>query len=210
MNVIHSRVLSLKEVLIRFQSYDITQLNEFFTIRRQLNLGTYLFNRLFGSWLDRQPNKRISTEIYIITNDEFLLQLPWVLLADKGVFLASANWRICQSPYLPDSEIKSDHFMKILVVLPEPDNYPPTGGNNHYNSLKKLLLSIASDQISSQYLMAARTWEELENEIYKKPEIIYYYGHGIYYDQTSSIVLERNNKSPQIVPIVELRKLSFD
>jgi len=197
--------ISLGEVIERFKTGKVHEMDTFFTIRRQLSIGSYLYGQLFAEWLDRQPGQR--TEVCIITDDEYLSQLPWILLADRGIFLASAGWTIYQAPFLPKNFITFHPYPLILVILPQPNDCSPTQGKEHFIELKELLQTIAPDLVSDFYLREVRTWNDLRQSINRNPQIIYYYGHGEYKNNTSRLIFENENHETDSIPILEFTKL---
>lgn len=183
--------ISLGEVVKKLQFGDTIELKNFFTVARQLKIGNYLYNQLFSKWLDRQQGRRVSTEICIITKDKYLLQIPWTFMADKSIFLISSGWKIFQSPFLPNGYITFDPYPKILMILPQPQNYPTTEGDAHFEDLKALLQTVAPDLVADFYLLVARTWDEFQQKLNSKPKIIYYYGHGEYRHEVSRLIFEK-------------------
>lgn len=185
--------ISLRDVVEKFNSGigNLSELKNFFTDARQLKIGNYLYDQLFSRWLDRPQGQGLFAEICIITKDEYLLQIPWTLMADKGIFLTSSRWKIFQSPFLPKGLITLNPYPKILIILPQPQNYSITDGDTHLENLKALLQTVAPDLASDSCLKVVYTWDELQQIFDFKPQIIYYYGHGEYRSGVSRLIFEK-------------------
>lgn len=171
----------LIEALVGYQKQDL-ELG--YDERGQLEIGMYLYNQIFGhlSLAERKKLRDSRTEIRIVTNDEHITRIPWVLLSEDDVFLSTEDMSIslshtsncidCSLPYPP----------KILVVAPEPVNsgLGPTGAEAHINDLESRL-SIADPRLSrNNNLYVVSTWEGFLQAVARyQPHVIYYYGHGV-------------------------------
>ena len=88
----------LVRALIEFHSAD---LQAAFDERGQLGIGSYLYAQTLGQLpLDERerlhrPDREV--EIRIITQDEHIARLPWVLLANNGISLSTTDWSIAIS-----------------------------------------------------------------------------------------------------------------
>jgi predicted phosphatase len=191
---------TLGKVIKQFKTGNEKEMNEFFSPRLQAELGTYLYNQIFDKWLDRKPLCNSSVELCIITKDEYLMQLPWALLADRGIFLASGGWHIFQSTQEPEGFVTFDQYPKILVILPhpQPKGYPDTKGKEHAEDMRNLLEAIAPDLISDVCFRIVHTWEELQQLNHFDPNIIYYYGHGEYKRQISKVIFAISGKTDPV------------
>ena len=171
-----TETLTLGQIVEAFQNQTSKEINELFSVSVQIQIGQFLYNHIFEYWLDRQYGQTFTTKICIFTNNEYLLKIPWFLIANNGIFMTSAGWIIFQSPILPNRIITFEKFPKTLIVFPHSKNYPKKRGENHLNELTNLLESIASDLVSKEYLLIVRNWNEFQKVESFKPQIIYYFG----------------------------------
>ncbi len=168
----------LTQALIDF---DEEWLQYWFDERGQYQTGVHLYKQLFGRLKPVEiQGKDGEAEIRIITEDEHLARLPWMLLAHHGVFLSTAGWSVGLS--------NSDDFIscelppspKILVVAPQPDNVPETDAKTHLNALKALLASADDAYASGEQLQIVTAWEDFKEALtHFQPHVLYYYGHGV-------------------------------
>lgn len=189
--------LSLGKSIEMLRGGDVTAMNNFFSLPNQVGIGNYLYQQIFDKWLNRQPGQRISTDICIISEDPYLNQIPWVLLADNGIFLSSTGWRIFLSPFTPNQSITFGAFPRTLIILPNPDSdpWPDTRASDHLEQLKNLLQSVADDLVSDFYLRVITTWQELEAAAKDfQPNVIYYYGHGEFEKSVSRLIFQDPKK----------------
>ncbi|MCP4110227.1 MAG: hypothetical protein GY749_32680 [Desulfobacteraceae bacterium] len=163
-------------------TYNPNDLELAFDERGQLQTGHYLYSQTIGrlnpSELEQLHNEN-ETEIRIITHDEHIARIPWVLLAHRGIFLCTTSWSVALSTRKQATDVELPPSPRILVIAPQPANIAKTHAGIHLENLENLLS--AKDHLLSlgKNLRLALTWEEF-TELAKtfKPQIIYYYGHG--------------------------------
>lgn len=200
---------TLHEIVDAIQKGNIAQLDQLFKIDVQAALGSYLYEILFKDWLDRQPGRRISTQVRMIIDDPFLIQIPWVLFADNKKFLASYEWQISRSPFHPHGYQTFEPFPKILMALPEPTHLPSTGRSAHLTEMTAILKAIASHMADVPYLHLVYNWNEFKAKLLEiEPQVVYYYGHGEYKDGVSYLLWEKGaDRRLDSAPIVDLPKI---
>ena len=96
------RLDALVDALIGYHANDLqTAYDE----RGQLEIGRHLYQQLFGDLdgLERQRLRERPLDIRIVTEDEHIARLPWVLLADGSVFLATAGWSVALARTVSDA-----------------------------------------------------------------------------------------------------------
>jgi hypothetical protein len=81
---------NLVQALIRYQQDD---LRIAYDERGQLEIGRYLYTQIFGAMepAERQRLREVQVDVRIVTEDEHVARLPWVLLADGSVFLSTVG-----------------------------------------------------------------------------------------------------------------------
>ncbi len=171
---------ALVQALITFKS---ETLKTVFDERGQLMLGQYLYAQTLGRCPDKlQAVTGAEVLLRIISEDEHIIRLPWVLLARNGVFLATAGWSVMlgcvgdlSSALLPPSP-------SILVLMPQPNGTPATQAAAHLHDLETMLSAVDpywSRQHADTHLHLAHTWQECRNQIAARHhDVLYYYGHG--------------------------------
>ncbi|MCW5213104.1 hypothetical protein VU04_09370 [Desulfobulbus sp. TB] len=181
--------VSLAELSQALIDYNQDWLDDFLDERGQLEVGQYLYQEIFDKITpyDLTEDGR-NVELRIITRDENIARLPWVLLAHDGVFLSTMGWAIslttapetvfCELPPRP----------KILAVIPQPDELAATGAEDHLQKMKELLTAADPAYADSSRFQVvadlASFYAELES---LQPDILYYYGHGIGNQQTTRL-----------------------
>lgn len=169
----------LTEILINYQSKQLTHL---FDERGQLELGQYLYQQTFGQLppaLQQRVQEAREVELYIVTEDEQISRLPWVLLAHKGIFLATAGWSVIITDRVPKIAYELPPSPRILVVAPQPSDIPGTYAAPHLEALEDLLASHDPRLTWDRHLKLVETWEAFVHQVKAfAPQVVYYYGHG--------------------------------
>lgn len=178
----------LVQALIGYQPDD---LREAYDERGQLELGQYLYRQVFGPLppAERQRLQHGQVELQIVTHDEHIARIPWALLANDGVFLATAGWSVtlAHRPEEPTCELPPSP--RVLVVAPQPVGERETKADNHLEKLEELLSDADSRHTWGSNLRQAVTWEEFTHAVQEfRPEVVYYYGHGVGDHHTSHLV----------------------
>src|ERR1044071_3247585 len=129
---VNGKSLKLGELIQRLTAYQPGDLQTIFNERGQLEIGQYLFKTIFNSRNDAEQNGRSGkrVEIRIVTNDEHIARLPWVLLADEGIFLSTSGWSVALSSRLHPDNCELPTSPNILAIMPKPIA-PETGADIH-------------------------------------------------------------------------------
>lgn len=166
-----------------------------FDERGQLEIGRHLYQQIFAEAksglhadaLEKSANSRTQAGLHpsetidlrIITDDEHLARLPWVLLADKGVFLTTAGWTITLSTKTATRGCELPPSPRMLIIAPQPRDVAPTRAQTHFEKLESHFSAQDHRLSLGKNLKLAHTWEEF-TQLAKEfePHIVYYYGHG--------------------------------
>lgn len=172
--VIKGRPHKLGDLMDALINYDVEDIDSIFDERGQRELGQHLYAQTFGK-LDKREKERLSkagfVDLRIITEDENVSRLPWTLLADDGVFLATKGWSISLSRHLKYRDHTLPPSPVVLLVLPQPADRRPTDAERHREALEGIL--------RGHKVLVARTWEQFKRlSVESAPQVIYYYGHG--------------------------------
>lgn len=169
----------LTQALISHQHHQLAQL---FDERGQLELGQHLYNQTFGQLpaaLRQRLQQQSEVEVQIITDDEQVSRLPWVLLAHNGIFLTTAGWSVLLSSQLASLDCELPPSPRILVVAPQPVGVSGTDAARHLDVLEDMLSSHDHLLAWDRHLKLVETWEEFTQQVKEfAPQIVYYYGHG--------------------------------
>ena len=126
--------------------YDTEWLEEYFDERGQYDTGTYLYRQIFG---DTPPDELAgdsnSVEVRIISADENISRLPWMLLAHHGVFLSTVGWSVALASHAKLSDQELPPSPKILVIAPQPGDWSETEELNPLQERILLLLGVPSE-----------------------------------------------------------------
>jgi len=131
---------ALIETLIGYKQED---LKIAFEERGQLEIGQFMygqiFNKIIPTQLKQQDYEQI--DLRIVTENEHIARLPWVLLAHKGIFLAAAGWSVslAQTPEIKDCELPENP--RMLIIAPEPAAVEKTESKSHLDTLEYRLSS---------------------------------------------------------------------
>jgi hypothetical protein len=173
------RLDALVQTLIAHQPQD---LKIAYQERGQLEIGHYLYRQIFGdhppSEFQREGDERV--DLRIVTGDEHVARLPWVLLAHQGLFLSAAGWSVSLARTCRVRDCTLPPEPKILVVAPEPEGVTHTKAQSHLETLE-YRLSLYDHHLSlGDHLQVATTWEGFRQLLGEfQPHIVYYYGHGV-------------------------------
>ena len=161
--------ISLGDIVQALIDYDDEWLEQWFDERGQLELGKHLYQQLFA---EQKPDK--NADCRIISEDEHICRLPWVLMAYRGVFLSMSGWSVALSHHDDCQDWELPPSPRILIVAPQPDEVAETDANNHIEALSSLLTSADS----TYQPVIVETWDDFKTELKNNPHILYYYGHG--------------------------------
>jgi len=198
------------EITIKGKSYTLSKLIQSLNVfdeRDQLELGRYLYAQTLGQWQGGQhQNVEVDIQLRIITEDEHILRLPWVLLARNGIFLVIAGWSISlsRSGTLIDCELPpSPH---LLMVMPQPIDWPDTQAKAHLEDLEEMLSQADHHFYQGRHLQVARTWEEFQSQVTNQHyDLLYYYGHGVGNIHHSRLVFASGKTGKQKeVPVADI------
>lgn len=126
---------SLVQLVNALISFDEKVLKRAFDERGQLEIGQHLFAQTFGKLTLSLKNKLLqhdNLDIRVLCPDEHIASLPWVLLADKGVFLSAAKkWSVALASEIRNDQVELPPYPKILVIAPQPNGTAKTEAEAH-------------------------------------------------------------------------------
>ncbi|MFQ5632585.1 MAG: hypothetical protein ACE5I1_27775, partial [bacterium] len=164
----------------------------------QLEIGQFLYNQIFK---EMQPSELKSphgeqVDVRIITEDEHIARLPWVLLAHKGVFLSATGWSIAIARTINIKDCRLPDKPKMLVIAPEPAGMEKTKASAHLETLEYRLSLFDPHFTWDGHLKKVATWEDFREQLKVfTPDIIYYYGHGIGDEYASRLIFVSGEQS---------------
>ncbi|MCP4105959.1 MAG: CHAT domain-containing protein [Desulfobacteraceae bacterium] len=188
----------LIEALIQYQENDLKLV---YDERGQMEFGQYLYQQLFNN---ADPNllrslRNENAQLRIITQDEHITRLPWVLLADENsIFLSATGCAISLSTRIDCYDHELPHSPKILIAMPQPGNLPETQAEPHLEKLEDMLTHADHRYYQGRNLRTVSTWEDFQEQVKLfQPDAIYYYGHGIGDKHTSALAFTTGNTRKQ-------------
>lgn len=191
----------LGEILRALLQGPSPELTAAFDERGQLEFGQFLYRQVFGP-LDAATRERLrqeKVEVRIVSDDEHVARLPWVLLAAEGVFLSatgSTGWSVALGGggALPDCELPPSP--RILLVMPEPAGLPRVDSEQHLEELEDVLSTANYLHTAGRHLVVVKDWEGFKRAAKEfKPHVVYYYGHGTSDGRTSSLIFAEGEKA---------------
>lgn len=199
------RLGDLVQALLDYQPED---LKIAFEERGQLEIGQFLYRQLFGEQspaILKQPEE-CQIDLRIVTDDEHIARLPWVLLAYKETFLAMADWCIslARTSQVKDCDLPANP--RMLIVAPEPVGAPETRARKHVDELEYRLATFNYRLSLDAQLKVAYTWEAFKTLVSEfKPHIVYYYGHGVGDRHQSRLVFASGDQlKPVDKPVIDV------
>ncbi|AUB82755.1 hypothetical protein [Candidatus Thiodictyon syntrophicum] len=167
---------SLGDLVRALVDYEPADLALFFDERGQLEIGSWLYREVFG-------DQRIDADearLQIDTDDEHITRLPWPLLYRDGVFCCANGWSVALGSGARRAEVRLPPQPRLLLVMPEPGGVSPTQAAAHLDELETLLSAGLPTLRQGRQLQVARTWEAFLTQCRDfRPELVYYYGHGL-------------------------------
>ena len=196
---------TLESVLSRLLTMDGIFIEEF-NERFQLELGRYLYRETFerAGWSDLPIEGDV--EVQILTDDEHIARLPWVLLARDGHFLSAAGWSVSLGcPGAQEEEVFLPPSPSLLIVAPEPSDQPPTRAAQHIDELETRWSAADRYLKRGENLRVVETWEELLRVLPGfKPDLLYFYGHGEGTFGSSRLLFSDPRGNTREVPVADL------
>ncbi len=188
---IKQQPITLAQLIDKLIEFDQQWLKAWFDERAQFELGLYLYQQLFGSLHPATIQPANGTvEIRIISEDEHINRLPWILLAHHGVFLTTSGWSLSLSHNSQPENHELPPSCRMLIIAPQPEGEADTRADAHISELQQMLSLQDSSYLCLQgkgeNLEIVTTWPAFKAALKTfKPQVLYYYGHGCG-DQNSS------------------------
>jgi hypothetical protein len=171
---------TLGELIRALIAFESKVLETVFDERGQLELGQYLYVQSLGHWQNApDPRREADIRLHIISEDEHILRLPWVLLAYGGNFLSMLGWSVILGSSDPLGDYELPPSPRLLVVIPQPAGVPDTQAGAHLQELEEMLSRADHHFYQGKHLRVVRTWEEFQTQVNTQHyDLLYYYGHG--------------------------------
>ena len=173
----------------------------------QSELGQFLYHQTLGQLpeaLQRQMTSLPNLDLRLLTDDDWIVGLPWHLLSNRSVFVNAKGWSVALADHLALKEVKLPASPKMLVIAPQPLGSPNTGALKHLKDLEENLS--ASDQrlVFGQNLKQVGTWEAFVEQLAGfEPELVYFYGAI----QSEGLVFEKaNTQQPMSVSLSDFAR----
>ena len=205
--MIKSQMVAVRDLLDALIDYDEKWLGDFFDERGQMDAGIHLFRQLFGDTSADDVSRNCDAmDLRIVTQDEDMARLPWLLLADRGVFLSTAGWSISLAGQAPRQSYELPPSPKILVIAPQPSGWGATEGQAHVSDLKELLENADQFYLDDSRFKTVSTWSAFLTHLKSfQPDILYYYGHGKGDRHTTRLVFEDDAKGADEKPLADMQ-----
>lgn len=199
---IKGEVCKLGDLVQALIEHDAEAMAYVFDERGQLEIGQHLFRQVFGT--TTLPASE-AIDLRLITAEENVCRLPWVLLADKGIFLTTASWTVTLSTKTATRDCELPPSPRMLVIAPEPEGVAPTRAPAHLEKLEQHFSAQDHRLAWGKNLQLAHTWEEFTRLLKEfEPHIVYYYGHGAGDQDTGRLVFATGTARHRIVkPIAD-------
>ncbi|MCP5004078.1 MAG: hypothetical protein GY941_09070 [Planctomycetes bacterium] len=174
---------TLVEAIIGYDSNDIGYV---FDERGLLEIGEYLYRNTFSRLPEgeikslRNKNEMEEVNVCIVTEDEHISRLPWVLLSNECCFLSTLGWAFTISSGSEREDCELPPSPRILIIAPEPEGVEHTRAKTHIEDIINKISETDDRLREGNKIRIVYTWEEYEKFVNEfVPEIVYYYGHGV-------------------------------
>ncbi|MDM8522029.1 hypothetical protein QUF80_01555 [Desulfococcaceae bacterium HSG8] len=215
---IKGKDIPLSHLIQGIINFDSQWLKTLFDERGQYELGLHLYTQIFGEVKpsDIRPENG-EAEIRIITEDEHIARLPWMLLAHHGIFLSTTEWSVALSDSASVKDYELPPSPKMLIIAPQPQGVEDTKAEPHLKELEELLspadsrYTLSPDDTKEAHLQVVTTWETFREKLpVFQPDILYYYGHGVGDRYSSRLVFAAENNAREDKPAADLLPLLRD
>ncbi len=193
---------ALVERLARLDEAFARELDE----RFQMEIGKHLYAQTLGRVDALELPEEGDVDVQIVTEDEHIARLPWVLLNRRGPFLCACGWSVALTRSAADQEDCELHpSPRMLIVAPEPPGWQPTQAAAHLEELEGMLCEADPRLKRDRNLKVIRGWHEVGPALEElQPHLLYYYGHGKGGPATSRLLFTSPSGQDLEVPIADL------
>ncbi len=186
--------------------YDQDWIEHYLDERGQIEVGHYLYKQIFA---EKTPQDLATNcepvEVRIITTDENISRLPWVLLAHGPDFLSTMGWSVTLATSNRIENLELPPKPRILVVAPQADGQLETEAEPHIRDLRDLLSAADPTYSGDSHIRVVTDFITFSSELTTfQPEILYYYGHGIGNEHTSRLIFADHRGRAQERPLLDL------
>lgn len=200
---IHTDVLDLGSLVNGIITYDEYTIRDILEERGQLEVGKYLWDQTFGKIMKDYPdvnNDKIEVDISIVTDDEFIIKLPWTLLYYDHKFISQCNCHVFYSCKCECTESVFRLNPYILMIAPEAHyRGQPTYAAGHIETLRKIF---GKDKVS-----VITTLKEFNTIKPGEYSTMYFYGHGVSDGRKTRLLFEHKTKRLEDVTIPDLVRI---
>jgi hypothetical protein len=208
---IKEKQFPLSQLIDALIQYKDSDLKLAYDERGQLAIGQYLYQQIFSNAdsaiLKPLKDENSSADLRIISHDEHICRIPWVLLADEHAnFLSALNCTVSLSAHSEFKDCELPPSPKILIVMPQPAGVPETKAESHLEQLEDMLSAADQRHYRGRNLKAVFTYEDFQEQLKNfQPHVLYYYGHGTGNADTSRLVFAAGKeRKQQDVPIADI------
>ncbi len=202
----------LVDAIIESNSDDIQNV---FHERGLMEIGEYLYENIFSKLPEDEIKylKRTSDveeiKVCIVTEDEHISRLPWVLLSSSNDFLSALGWSVYVSSSSEHDDCELPPSPRILIIAPVPAGVENTRAKTHIENVENKMSTSDHRLRIGNKISVAYTWEDYKRFVAEfVPEIIYYYGHGVGDSNSTSLVFATGKGNEQKnVPVVNFAQV---
>lgn len=205
---IRGKPYTLEALIQALISYRQDDLRLAYDERGQLDIGRHLYTQIFGPSgpvsFPQQDDPGI--DLRIVTEDEHIARLPWVLLNNGSVFLGTTGWSMALARRSPEGIYELPPSPRLLIVAPQPAGVAATRAETHLETLENLLSAADPRHVRGQALRVVETWEAFTQAVAVfQPDVVYYYGHGIGDSHTSRLLFASAQGNRRLdIPIADV------
>ncbi|MCI5207680.1 MAG: hypothetical protein D3910_02540, partial [Candidatus Electrothrix sp. ATG2] len=198
--------VSLADLSQALIDFDQEWIDEYLDERGQLEVGQYLYQQIFARVSPYDfAEDGTGVELRITTKDEDIARLPWALLAHEGVFLATMGWAISLATDIQAANCELPPRPQILALAPQPKELEATGADEHLREVREMLTAADLAYSDESHLKVVTDLSSFRDELDAlRPDILYYYGHGIGNRQTTRLLFADQQGRAVETPLPDL------
>lgn len=205
---INNENFTISQIVNALTIFKQDDLKTIFSVTGQTKIGEYLYNQIFNQLSPEQEqslfNDELEIEIRIVTKDDNITKLPWILLFHERKFLIHHKCSIVISETLESKDATLPHIPTILVIAPQPKTINPTLREPHLVELRNLFISYNQQYKSDHKFIVGKTWEDFQMGLRNSPKLLYYYGHGLLNQGSIELAFEKTDESISKISVVDL------
>jgi|UPI00036420B2 hypothetical protein len=181
------------QAMIAYQPNDLQQLDE----RALQRIGDYLYAQSLDRFGIATSHRWQETDLRIVSEDEWIIGLPWNLLYHFNAFLCAGGMGVAMARSACVEAVVLPPLPRLLIIAPQVRGMVDTDAEQHIAALLKQLADASSLLRVAKHVRRITRWTAFVDacEGDAPPDLIYYYGHGSSEHQSSRLHFEDETRA---------------